>query len=98
MPHVPVHPSAEKRQRQNVKRRERNRAFKSRFRTAVTTAQETLAKGNPEQASPAVSAAVKVAYSAASRGVIHKNKAARQVSRLARRLSALRQSPAQPTA
>ena len=34
MPHIPVHPSAQKRHRQSLKREARNRAIKTRVRTA----------------------------------------------------------------
>jgi ribosomal protein S20 len=42
MPHIPVHPSAEKRQRQNLKRREHNRKARTQVRTAVKVAAEAI--------------------------------------------------------
>ena len=40
MPHIPVHPSAEKRHRQSVKRQARNRIIKTRYRTVTKNALE----------------------------------------------------------
>lgn len=73
--------SAEKRLRQSEKNRLRNSAIKSTMKTAVKKA--VSAKG--------VDAALKEALSAidraASKGVIHKNAAARKKSRLVKKLS-----------
>ena len=44
------HKSAEKRNRQNVKRRERNAALKARMRTAVKAAREAISSKGPNKA------------------------------------------------
>ena len=55
MPHIPVHPSAEKHHRQSLKRQQRNRAVKTRVRTASKNALddantiETLVTGKRRQ-------------------------------------------------
>ncbi len=84
MPHIPVHPSAEKRRRQNLKRRERNRSVKTHVRTMVKQAAEAIAGSDAGAAEGALKQATKVLYKAASKGTLHRNTAARKVSRLAK--------------
>ena len=74
--------SAIKRIRQNERRRVRNRAIRSQLRSAVKTAR--AAEGPPQAA--AVLEAIRALDRAVSRGVIHRNTAARKKSSLARRL------------
>ena len=71
-----------KRNRTNEKRRQRNRAVKSELRTRVKTALN--AAGDTERGDEALRTALKKIDKAASKGVIHKNAAARRKSRLAR--------------
>ena len=71
-----------KRNRTNEKRRQRNRAVKSELRTRVKTALN--AAGDGERGDEALRTALKKIDKAASKGVIHKNAAARRKSRLAR--------------
>lgn len=75
--------SAMKRMRQNEKRRARNRMVRSKVRTAIK-AGRTVAAG-PE-GRQAVLEAIRALDKAVSRGVIHRNTAARKKSALARRL------------
>jgi small subunit ribosomal protein S20 len=79
--------SALKRMRQNERRRLRNRAVRSRVRTAVKTARTALGTGGAETPA-AVSDAIRTLDKAVSKGVIHRNTAARKKSALARRLAA----------
>jgi small subunit ribosomal protein S20 len=81
---VATHASAEKRARQALKRRARNRHQRSRMRTAVRQAQAAIPAGG-EPAAAALQQAESVLRRAASRGLIPKQRASRQVSRLARR-------------
>jgi len=76
--------SALKRIRQNERRRLRNRAIRSNIRSSVKTAR---AAEGPTQAA-AVHEAIRTLDRAVSRGVIHRNTAARKKSSLARRLTA----------
>ena len=76
--------SALKRIRQNERRRQRNRAIRSQLRSVVKTAR--AAEGPPRTA--AVLEAIRALDRAVSRGVIHRNTAARKKSSLARRLAA----------
>ena len=79
--------SAKKRIRQNARRRLRNRAVRTRARTSVRQAREAL-EGEGPTADQAVKVAISQLDRAASKGVIHRNSAARRKRRLAKRLGA----------
>lgn len=81
--------SAIKRNKQNEKRRQQNRVFRGEARTMVKKARVAIAAEEKEQAKANVLAAVKALDKAASKGVIHKNNAARRKSRLMKQLVAL---------
>jgi small subunit ribosomal protein S20 len=70
-----------KRNKQNEKRHERNKAVRSELKTRVRTAVAAAAAG-ADDVDAKVRAAVKRIDTAASKGVIHKNQAARRKSRL----------------
>ena len=76
--------SAIKRIRQNERRRPRNRAVRSQVRTALKVAR---AVEGPEQRTT-IAEAMRSLDKAVSKGVIHRNTAARKKSSLARRLVA----------
>ena len=78
--------SAKKRIKQNEKRRLRNRALRSEIRSAVKTARTAAAAKTPKAADE-VHAAIRELDRAVSRGVIHRNTAARKKSSLARSLA-----------
>lgn len=86
MPHIPVHPSAEKRHRQSLKRQVRNRLVKTRVRSAAKSALEAIAGQDPEAAQQALRQAARLLQRAASKGVLKRNTASRKISRLSRRL------------
>jgi small subunit ribosomal protein S20 len=86
MPHIPVHPSAEKRHRQSLKRRDRNRAIKTRVHGTVKQAVKAIEGTDAESAARELRQATRALYKAAGKGTIHRNTAARKVSRLARAL------------
>ena len=73
-----------KRNRQNEKQRLRNRAVRSEIRTRVKGA-EAAAGTDPEVES--LRLALKKIDKAAANGVLHKNTAARQKSRLVKRIA-----------
>ena len=79
------HKSAKKRARQNPKRRARNRHIRSGVRSAVKAVR--TAQGG-EEASAALRTAERVIRRAASKGVISKAQASRNVSRLAKAVNA----------
>ena len=76
-----------KRNRQNEKRRVANKAVRSELRTR-TKAAFTAAEQGADDAVAAAALAAKRIDKAASKGVIHKNAAARRKSRLAKRVNA----------
>jgi small subunit ribosomal protein S20 len=78
--------SAMKRIRQNERRRLRNRTVRSQVRTALKTAR--TAEGAEQR--PSIEEAIRSLDKAVSKGVIHRNTAARKKSALARRLVAAR--------
>ena len=76
-----------KRNRQNLKRSQRNRGVRSEINTRTRSALEAI-DNDAADADEAVRLAVKRIDKAAGRGVIHRNTAARNKSRLLRRLNA----------
>jgi small subunit ribosomal protein S20 len=76
--------SAMKRMRQNERRRLRNRALRSKLRGAIKLAR--AAEGDSHAAT--VREAIRALDKAVSKGVVHRNTAARKKSALARRLVA----------
>ena len=84
--------SAKKRNRQTVKRTERNAARKSRMRTFVKKVETAIAGGDKGAAAAALQAAQRQMQRAAGKGVIHRNTVGRKLSRLSARIKAL--SPA----
>ena len=87
---MPNNKSAEKRMRQEQKRRAHNRSVKSIVKTQVTKARQaiTVTSVSAEDAEAAVRAAVSELDRAAKKGVIHRNNAARRKSRLMKQLNA----------
>ena len=81
--------SARKRARQAEKRRRHNSSLRSELRSAVRNAKKAIAAGNKQAAADVFRAATGVIDSIADKNIIHKNKAARQKSRLAARLKAM---------
>ena len=76
-----------KRNRQNEKRRVANKGVRSELRTRTKGA-VAAAESGAENAADAARVAMKRIDKAATKGVIHKNAAARRKSRLAKRLAA----------
>jgi small subunit ribosomal protein S20 len=84
---MPNLPSAKKRMRVEEKRRARNKAVKSTVRTRITQARHAIAAAPAEpETEDAIRAAISELDSAVSKGVLHKNNAARRKSRLMARL------------
>lgn len=77
--------SAKKRNRQNIVQRSRNRVLRTRVRNAVKELMASVGSdGNTEDA---LKKAQSLLARAASKGIIHRNTAARKASRLARRVN-----------
>ena len=83
------HLSAKKRIRQTAKRTAVNRSRTSRIGTFVRKVEEAVARGDAEGARTAFAAAEPEIMRGVTKGVLHKNTAARRVSRLARRVHAI---------
>ena len=76
------HASAEKRNRQRIKKTDRNRAAKSRLRTELKKARAAI-KATPADATTVVRTAVSELHSASLKGTIPRRRASRLQSRLA---------------
>ncbi|HUP25968.1 MAG TPA: 30S ribosomal protein S20 [Thermoanaerobaculia bacterium] len=76
--------SAEKRHRQSQIRNDRNRARKSALRTAIKKVRAAVEAGDSETAKKLLPETLGLLDRTASRGVIHRNQAARSKSRLSR--------------
>ncbi len=78
-----------KRNRQNEKRHERNKAVRSELKTRTRHALEAAEAGEPEQAELLLRQAQQRFDIAVSKGVLKKNTAARRKSRLTRQVRTL---------
>ena len=84
--------SAKKRIRSNERKHERNTVYRSRVKTMVKKAEQSIFSGTPDEA--AIREAISTLDKAAVKGIIHKNNAARRKSRLMKKLNALSRSAA----
>ena len=75
--------SAQKRNRQALKRRDRNQAVRTQVKSAVKKAREALASKDPARIQEALRAAARTLDKAASKGVLHPRNASRRIARLA---------------
>ncbi|MBL8589740.1 MAG: 30S ribosomal protein S20 [Methylobacteriaceae bacterium] len=81
--------SAKKAVRKIARRTAVNKARRSQMRTYVKKVEEALAAGNAAAAAAALTDAEPRMMRAAQKGIVHKNTAARKVSRLAARVRTL---------
>ena len=79
--------SALKANRQNVKRREHNRALRAKLRTGLKSIRKNLDANNVEGAKKALQSLQSLVDNMATKGIIHKNTASRYKSRLAAKIS-----------
>jgi small subunit ribosomal protein S20 len=82
------HKSALKRARQNEVRKLRNKVHKTKAKHAVKEVRAAIA-GKSEQSGQSLVNAVSTLQKTVSKGVIHRNTAARKISRLTRQVSQL---------
>lgn len=82
-------PQARKRIRRNERRTEVNGARVSRIRTFIKKVELALEGGKQDEAAAALKAAQPEIARGVAKGVMHKNTAARKVSRLSKRVKAL---------
>ena len=81
--------SAEKRHRQNLEQRARNRGHRSRLRTAIKNLRTVMKSGDAAKARESLPQTLSVIDKIAQKGVIHPNAASRYKSRLAKRVATL---------
>ena len=78
--------SAEKRNRQALKRRSRNVQVRTTIKTALKRAREAIASKDPAKAREAVRLATRALSKAKSKGVLHAQNASRRIARLSHQL------------
>ena len=81
--------SGRKRARQDVKLNEGNSSLRSQYRTAVKNVEKAVASGDKAKASELFGKMQSVVDAIADKGIFHKNKAARDKSRLSTKVKAL---------
>ena len=84
------HASALKRNRQNQKQREGNRAVRSRVRTEVRKAREAIGQEDVTSAETELPGAIRELTKAGTKGVMHRNAVSRRVSRLSKQVAGLK--------
>jgi small subunit ribosomal protein S20 len=90
--------SAEKRARQSVKRNLHNRNVESGIKTVLKKVETAVTSVNRDDAGKALLQAVKALNKAASKGVVHRNTASRNISRLTKKVNALQPQATPPAA
>lgn len=86
---MPNHKSAEKRDRQNVKRREVNKSNRSKLRTQIKKLRTALTGNDKKQSQELLQPTVSLIDKAVNKGILHRNTAARHKSRLTSQVDAL---------
>lgn len=81
--------SAEKRAKQSVKRRAHNMAARSRLRTSIKKVLNAIGAGQKDEAAAALKAAQPVIDTMVTKGIIHRNKAARHKRELNSKIKAI---------
>ena len=81
--------SGRKRVRQDTKLIAANTSLRSKYRTAVKNVEKAVAAGDKEKAKDAFAKAQSIVDTVADKGIFHKNKAARDKSRLSSKVKAL---------
>jgi small subunit ribosomal protein S20 len=81
---------AEKQGKSTEEKRLRNKSVRSRNKTTIKEAEQSIAAGDAEKAKNAVTTAVSTLDRATAKGVIHPNNAARRKSRLVKKLNKAR--------
>ena len=82
-------PQAKKRARHNEARFQINKARRSRIRTFLRKLEEAIASGNKDAATDALRTAQPELMRGVTKGILHKNTAARRMSRLTSRVKAI---------
>ena len=85
-----THKSAEKRNRQNKKNRERNVAAKSALKTKIKSVITEVESKDKDNSAKALKAVIPALSKAAAKGLIHKKNASRKISRLTKKVNAIK--------
>ena len=83
------HKSAIKRNKQNIKRREHNRHYKSMMRSATKKFRQAAESGEVENAKSLFPKTVSMIQKVSQKGIIHKNQASRRIKRLHKLLKSI---------
>tara|TARA_B100001989_G_C24529891_1_gene460979 strand:+ start:913 stop:1179 length:267 start_codon:yes stop_codon:yes gene_type:complete len=83
------HASSKKRIRRNARRAEINGARRSRIRTFIKKVEQGIAASDSKAANEALTKVQSELYRGVSKGIVHKNTAARKLSRLSAKVKAL---------
>ena len=81
--------SGRKRVRQDTKLNAANTSLRSKYRTAVKNVEKAVASGDVDKAKDLFAKAQSIVDTVADKGIFHKNKAARDKSRLSTKVKAL---------
>jgi small subunit ribosomal protein S20 len=81
------HKSALKRAKQNDVKRIRNMGYKTRVKKVVKEVRTAISDNSSDQAKEALQRSTAIIQKSASKGAIHKKKASRKISRLARQVN-----------
>ncbi|ERL99168.1 MAG: 30S ribosomal protein S20 [Rhodobacteraceae bacterium] len=82
-------PQSKKRARQSERRADVNKSRRSRIRTFLRKVEEAIESGDRDAASAALRAAQPELMRGVTKGIFHKNTAARKMSRLSARVKAI---------
>lgn len=82
--------SAKKANRRNTRRTAVNKARRTRMRSSWRSVEEAIVAGDSKKAVAALQAAESETMRAVSKGVVHKNLGSRKVSRLSKRVAAIK--------
>ncbi len=82
--------SAKKAARQTIRRTAANKTRRSRMRSSVRKVEEAIASGDKKAAQAALKEAEPIVVRTAQKGMTHRKTASRKVSRLAKRVGAMR--------
>ena len=85
--------SGRKRVRQDVKLNAANTSLRSKYRTAVKNVEKAVLAGDKTKAAEAFAKAQSIVDTVADKGIFHKNKAARDKSRLSAKVKNLALAP-----
>ena len=81
--------SAKKRIKTNEKARMRNKSLRTSLRTAIKNLDTAITAGDKQEAVILLPKTIKSLDSSVTKGIIHKNKAARSKSRLTKKVNAM---------